>query len=237
MLKSLLKILRRKADPLMLLKRVADPSVAMKTLVHVGAHLAQERHGYEALGYRRLLWIEASSEVHARLSQGLSTHLEQLRATGIADIEHLSICALLTDRDGDEVVLREFSNDGLSNSIFGGTDAMRARWPEVHEAGLHQPMLSRTLDGLLAEIDFAPVDVLVVDVQGAELLVLRGASATLAQAKALVCEVSTLPLYEGGVLFPELREHLAGYGFLPMSLPPRHGDMLFVHPERVGYHP
>ena len=125
----------------------------------------------------------------------------------------------------------------MSNSIFGATETLHRRWPNVRETGAQEKVRTRTLDGLLADLDFGPVDVLVVDVQGAELLVLRGATQTLSKVKAVVSEVSTQPLYQGGVLFAELESFLAGHGFEAMSLPRRHGDLLFVHPRRAGFGP
>lgn len=237
MWRLLLKILRRKADPLGLLARTARPGLELASLVHVGAHLAQERHAYEALGYRRMLWIEGASDVHARLAESLAEHVAQRRAAGRAEVQHETACALLTDRDGDEVALREFSNDGMSSSIFAATGTLKQRWPDLAETGRLEPARSRTLDTLLAERAFGAVDVLVVDVQGAELLVLKGATQTLGQVKAVVSEVSTQALYEGGVLFDELRAFLHSHGFEPMSVPRRHGDMLFVHPQRTGIRP
>jgi hypothetical protein len=88
---------------------------------------------------------------------------------------------------------------------------------------------SRTLDTLLSGTKYAnQCDVLIVDVQGAELLVLKGAESTLARASAVIVEVSTRPYYQGGVLFPEVKTFLESRGFTSMSTPRRHGDMLFL---------
>jgi FkbM family methyltransferase len=225
--------LRRKADPLGLLRQLAPDTLELTRLVHVGAHLAQERGHYEALGYRKILWIEGSPAVHARLAESLAHDA----AAGATKAQHLSACALCTDREGEAIALREFSNDGMSSSIFGASATLRERWPELKETGRSEEVPSRQLDALLAELRFGTVDVLVVDVQGAEALVLQGATAVLAEVKAVVSEVSTQPLYEGGVLFAELSDLLAGHGFVPMSVPRRHGDMLFVHPQRAGFSP
>lgn len=235
MWRYLRKTLRRKADPISLISQLAPTGLRLKSLVHVGAHLAQERHAYEAAGYRKMLWVEGSQEVHARLAESLAAHMAQSAQSDPTPAEHQTACALLTDRDGDELGLREFSNDGMSSSIFAATDTLKKRWPTLHETGRQQAMRTRTLDALLAELNFGPVDTLVVDVQGAELLVLKGAAKALAQVKAVVSEVSTQPLYEGGVLFDELCAFMLARGFEPMSMPRRHGDMLFVHPERAGF--
>ncbi len=222
----ILRVLRRRADPVMLLKRIASPHLELRTLVHVGAHLAQEREKYEACGYRDILWIEGSPDIHDRLAKIIAKHTE----TGMAGAtQHRTFCALLTDRDDGHAELSEFSNDGGSNSIFRPTIESFRRWRHVRETGRRHSVTTRTLDGVISETGYmGRVDVLVADVQGAELLVVRGAEKTLATVKAVIVEVSTVPYYDGGVLYPELKEFLFQQGFVPMSIPRRHGDMLFL---------
>jgi len=221
MIDTIRKHLRRKTDPIELLHRLAPVDAQLETIVHVGAHLAQERSHYESHGYKQIMWIEASEEIHGRLAEVINNH------QGTA--EHLTQCALLTDQDDEPVELRHFSNDGMSSSIFSQTQQSVKRWPGVVETGSTEAAISKTLDTLLSETKFIDhCDVLIVDVQGAELLVLKGAEVTLKSAKAVICEVSTQPFYEGGVMFKELAQFLSTYDFVPMAAPPRHGDMLFM---------
>lgn len=221
---SIIKRMRRKTDPIILLRRVARPEIRLKTLIHAGAHLGQERHRYEQAGFEHVLWIEGSPTTFCRLRASFED-----RPCSGAKIQHCAVCALLTDKEGEERKLRTFSNDGLSNSIFSATKGLRARKPSLTETGQSETVRTHTLDQLLLEVgmDGLP-DVLVVDVQGAELLVLKGADQTLRRVKAVISEISTIPYYEGGVLYPELASFLAQYGFEPQSAPRRHGDMLFM---------
>lgn len=57
-----------------------------------------------------------------------------------------------------------------------------------------------------------------IDVQGAELAVLQGAGRTLREAVAVLCEVSFLDFFEGGVRVDELVGSLAAAGFVPYDL-------------------
>ena len=52
-----------------------------------------------------------------------------------------------------------------------------------------------------------------LDVQGAELDALRGAGRTLAATRAIEVELTTVPLYEGQALMPEVLEFLYSNGF------------------------
>jgi hypothetical protein len=73
----------------------------------------------------------------------------------------------------------------------------------------------RTLDRLLPEngIALSDVDILVLDVQGAELLCLNGAAELLKSVQIIESEVSKRSFYKDGVLLPELDTHLRGAGF------------------------
>lgn len=67
------------------------------------------------------------------------------------------------------------------------------------------------------------VRLLKIDVQGAELGVLQGATRTLRQTDYVLIEVNFTPEYVGGSTFPEVNEHLTERGFelIDMSRPMR----------------
>lgn len=77
----------------------------------------------------------------------------------------------------------------------------------------------RTLDNVLVELlgrlkrPPACVELLKLDVQGAEVLVLQGAERTMRQARFLLLEVSLVPLNENAPLFAEVVAFLAQRGF------------------------
>jgi FkbM family methyltransferase len=71
-----------------------------------------------------------------------------------------------------------------------------------------------TLDTLLREAGWSEsVDLLKIDVQGAELLMLRGAAESLPRVRFVLSEVSFQPLYEGSALFQEVYDLLTSEGF------------------------
>jgi FkbM family methyltransferase len=195
----------------------------LKTLVHVGAHLAQERTLYERMGFGDILWIEGSPDIYQRLAESFSG----TAANSVA--RHRTLCALLSEESGRDVSFYQFNNEGASNSLFPATQRLHDRWPHVQQTAEVQQLTTLTLDEAVASQGLAgSVNVLVVDVQGAELLVLKGGIRTLSEVDAVVCEVSTEPFYDGGVLYPELKSFLNANGFNPSMEPPKaHCDLLF----------
>jgi|GEM_PF-1252887 FkbM family methyltransferase len=229
MQKYLLPILRRifERKPLKLLSFLSFGRFPIRKVIHVGAHLGQERRRYRKMGVREVLWIEGSPSIHAQLLASLDAD----RAAGKLAGRHVAVNALLTDKSGANVVLHGFSNAGASNSIFPMTEKLRETWPSVRQTGEDETVVSSTLDEIAAREGFENPDLVVVDVQGAELLVLRGGTRTLASAKAVVSEVSTVPYYEGGVLFGELNAFLETQDFAAAEAPSAHGDILYLRKE------
>lgn len=188
------------------------------TIVHVGAHKGEEAEEYQRWGAARVIWVEAAPNMIAPLE----AHLDAVsraprspfaRLTGAPATEHRVIHALVADRDGAPMRMRVFTADD-SNSIFPRADGVEAH-PWLQETGETIELRSRRLDDLLDEAGVAPeeVDVLAMDIQGAELLCLKGAPRLVAHVPLIETEVSTEPFYEGGVLLPELDAWLAGRGF------------------------
>ncbi len=72
---------------------------------------------------------------------------------------------------------------------------------------------TETLDAVAARRGLGRVDLIHMDVQGAEALVLRGAAATLRRTTALWIEVAERPLYAGQAARSEVEAMLRGAGF------------------------
>ena len=192
-----------------------------KTIVHVGAHRGQEAALYAKWGAARVIWVEADPET----AHGLRQHLSEMdaapqdlmaRTLGFPRTAHQVIEALIGDEDGKLTDFHVFSNDGESSSIFRKAPEANSRHATIVETGTVRQLAMRSLDRLLPEngIPLNSVDILVLDVQGAELLCLKVALGLLSCISLLETEVATTAWYDGGVLLPELDTWLAQCGFL-----------------------
>jgi FkbM family methyltransferase len=93
---------------------------------------------------------------------------------------------------------------------------------------------TRTLDDALAEAGVARVDYLKLDIEGAELEVLRAAPRTVDGLLALKVEVSFLPLRRGQALAADIDQYFAERGFKLMDfIRPAHWrrDGYIIHPQ------
>ncbi len=98
---------------------------------------------------------------------------------------------------------------------------------------------AETLDAACARLEIDAIDILKLDVQGGELLVLKGASAMLKARRIslIYSEVEYSPLYEGQPLYEDIRKFLEGFGYeakktynvsMSAASTPVSGDVIFT---------
>ncbi len=169
-------------------------------VIHVGAASGQEAQTYAERGLA-VTWIEAIPKSYERLLSNIRGFPRQV-----------AVNALITDRDGEEREFYVASNDGDSSSIFAMDYHLKA-WPAIRYEEV-VTLRTRTLDSLLAEGRFTGHDAMVLDLQGAELLALRGAERLLRQIRFVQSEAYGERMYAGGATARELIDFLEQHGFI-----------------------
>lgn len=195
---------------------VADGLVTPGPTLHVGAHAAEEADDYQRLGFTPVHWCEANPRLHAPL----------LERIAIFPDHHLVPHALADERR--ELTLNIASNGQSSSLLELGTH--RQEHPEVSYIDAIE-VQTETIDLLFAARQIPQATFVNLDVQGAELLVLRGASDYLAGVQAIYSEVNAAELYLGCAQLPEMDEWLRARGFervATMMTPHGWGDALYV---------
>ena len=166
-------------------------------VVHVGAHTGQEAAIYQFFGCE-VLWVEANP----RVSDRLKAHIAQFPG-------QIAVQALLSDTTGQEIDFLLADNE-QSSSMFE-MDLHLEMYPGVKMTGEHVRLRTATLVDVLAAVGWKGADGLVLDVQGAELLVLKGAEfAGINWIKAETCDFES---YAGGCTWREIDEFLMQFGF------------------------
>ncbi|QUL37953.1 FkbM family methyltransferase [Erythrobacter sp. JK5] len=174
-------------------------------IIHVGANSGQEVSEYAARGIRSAVLVEPQEEVFRALEREVS----DAGKPGFVALQ-----AACWREDGAMLDWHVASNEGLSSSLLEPS-GHRAVHPEV-QFETRSKIETRTLDRLLqiASADVAErCNALVLDVQGAELDVLAGATATLRQIDYIWIEVSWGGLYRGDSSLEEIIDAMRGYGF------------------------
>ena len=170
-------------------------------VIHVGANDGQERYLYSE-NKLKVVWVEAIPDMYGNLLRNIEPYPDQK-----------AINALITDRDGESRTMHISNNYGMSSSIFELLDH-KDIWPDVHY--VHEIQLTTsTLKSALANAKINPneYDALVMDTQGSELLVLKGAEDLLANFKYIKTEAADFEIYENCATTDQLCSFLEARGF------------------------
>lgn len=181
-----------------------NPEVFFKKvsgIIHVGANTGQEIPMYEKYGLS-VVWIEPIPEVFDELKNNLSGVSQQMAIRG-----------LVTDQEGKEYQFHLASNHGASSSILD-FNLHQDIWPDITFQRTIT-LIGKTLPTLLKEnnIEFGKYDMMVIDTQGSELLVLKGASNILHHFKYIQTEVPDFEAYKGCCQLTDLEEFFSTHQF------------------------
>jgi FkbM family methyltransferase len=178
----------------------------LATVVHVGAHAGEEVDAYRRHGAHRIILVEANPISYDAL----------IRSFG-SDHDVEVVHAAVTDHHGTErLLLHTNAHGGMESASLLPMKRLGEIVSTLHtERAVDVP--ATTLDALLDSlgVESGEVELLVVDVQGAELAVLRGASLTLRAVPAVLTEVALIELYEGAAREEDIERVLAEAGFTP----------------------
>jgi FkbM family methyltransferase len=187
-------------------------------VIHVGAHNGQERNLYTENGCH-VLWIEANPEIFRELCTNIKRHNN-----------HRALQALVTDKAQQTYDFHVSDNQAASSSIFQFKQH-KAIWPRVNFTKTIR-VKSHTLVTVLRTHKINPSDyqALVMDTQGSELLVLKGAASILSNFHYIKLEVADFESYEGCCQLTEIDNFMCLQGYKEICR-----DAFAGKPE-VGYY-
>jgi FkbM family methyltransferase len=179
---------------------------------------------YHKIGVSDVVWIEGNPDLRGPLE------------SAVAPYGHEVLIGLLSEKDGKEVIFNITNFQSMSSSILEFGTHLKVS-PEVHWVD-HRVLSTTTMDTLLSAHSVDDYNFLNMDLQGAELLALKGATKTLGHIDYIYSEINKDELYRDCVLLDELVEYLKDFElveyFMEGSADPNHprwsgwGDGLFI---------
>lgn len=168
-------------------------------IVHVGAHKAEEFGVYNSLGVENVVWVEANPKLIEEIKSKIPTNQKILNY-------------LVSDVDDKEYTFY-ITNNGESSSLL-----------ELEKHKIHHPHIyvtetnilkSKTLDSIIEieNLDIRKFNFLNLDIQGAELMALKGFSKNLSNFKYVYTEINTNNIYKNCALLDEMDSFLLEFGF------------------------
>lgn len=186
--------------------------------LHIGAHECEEIPFYIknlGLSMNNIIWLEA-----------MNNKVLENKNRGIPNVYN----AVVTDKDDDDIQFN-ISNNGQSSSIleFGTHEIEHPNVKFIEKV----KMKSITIDTFMKNNNINPekYNFWNFDIQGAELLALKGADEAIKYAKAIYLEVNEKELYKGCALIGDIDNYLLDRGFKRVITDiTRHGwgDALYI---------
>ena len=170
-----------------------------KGVIHVGGSIGQERRQYYELGLP-VIWVEPIPEIFEQLKENIKYYKNQV-----------AFKALITDKDNKYYKFYITNNRGESSSIYD-FKLVNEVWSHI-EIFKTMRLKSITLKTLLKreKINLKKYDSLVLDTQGSELDVLKGADLT--YIKYIKIEVPNFEAYKGGCQVEEVSWFMKKNGY------------------------
>lgn len=182
-------------------KAVAKHRMKITGVIHVGAHFGQEYSEYIAAGAERILFIEPCDQAFKVLRQTFA---------------HIPGVTLFQSACGSEFSVGtmnvEQANRGMSNSLLKPAKHLE-QYPSIQFTETEEVEI-RMLDEIVNHLAPFKGNLLVMDVQGYEMEVLRGALGTIAtMIDYIYCEINRDEVYEGCAKVWDIDAFLGERGF------------------------
>ena len=198
-------------------KELRRHSLKIKRALHIGAHYGTEDQLYQSLGIEPI-YVEANPAVFRVLRENVPNRECHLMAIS----DHVGVASFhVTSFDQSSSLLPLKKHSTIYPKI-------------VEEQVIQVPCC--TVDALLGE-RCSSIDLINMDIQGAELLALQGAKKTLPHVSCIVSEVNREELYAGCAMLEQLDAFLEDFGFTrtktQFKYHPSWGDALYIKREMI----
>jgi len=186
-----------------------------KVIIHCGACDASEMEEYESYKPSLILWVEAIPR--------LAEHI--YLKTRNRPVRHIVVNKAIFNKDNETVEFNICNQPWASSLLELGADVNKY-W-SYHEYLEKIKLPAVTIDTLLKEngIKAEEVGVIILDLQGAEMLAFEGAKDTLSKIPYLVSEIVYVETYKDGPKQKDVDTYLNSLGFSEVARK-MHGDNL-----------
>lgn len=169
-------------------------------IIHVGIHWAEEHNSYIDMGVKKLLYFEADPN-------NFEICKNYIQSTPVDYTVELLNIAL---GDTNDIMMFNISSNDSESSSFLRPKIHLEQYPWIEFSKQIEVQLNR-LDDVLKNPEF--YNTLVIDVQGFELNVLKGAPETLKKIDYIMTEINVQEMYENCCLVSDLDDYLSNFGF------------------------
>lgn len=198
---------------------VKKHNLNIRGIIHVGAHYAEEHEDYLKEGVRDIVYIEASKKSFYHLCRKRFDEKVKLFNIAVADVE------------GEMEMHTETANQGQSSSLLQPGTHLK-HYPSI-KFDSRETVAVTLLDKL--PIDKSLYNMMNIDVQGAELMVLKGSHQTLDYIDYIYLEVNKEEVYLNCAKVEEIDHFLNEFSRVETAWTGQGwGDALYIRKQTPG---
>ena len=171
-----------------------------KGIIHIGAHLLEEREEYLKHDLTNTIWIEANPKIYSQI-RNQSLYVDELVLNHcISDVDNQKLNFSITNNNQSSSILPLEKHLEYHPHIFV-TETIEVE--------------TKRMDTILNQynIDITKYDFLNLDIQGAELLAIKSFGNLLNNINYIYTEVNIDYLYKDCALMQEIDDYLKQFGF------------------------
>jgi FkbM family methyltransferase len=208
-----------------------------KGVIHCGAHFAEEHDDYVKCGIERFVYIEPCWDAYRVMVQKLIgvepiKPINNVPYTGVNNLFFANVAC--GSEEGEMPMYVSHQNQGQSNSLLK---------PELHLSQHPEVVFDDAEVVKVVTLDSLPIekekyDMLVMDVQGYEGEVLKGATETLKHINIVYTEVNNGETYIGNTLIGEMDELLSDFTRVEIYWPSPNwtwGDAIYIRKDVLAF--
>lgn len=195
-------------------------------VLHIGAHSGAERDTYKKNKISPIIFVEANPKLATSLREKFSS-----------DRDVIVVEAAASDKNG-EADFNITSMDQSSSLL--GLKRHSMIYPDITVKET-VTVKTKTIDSIVEELEIerSKLNFLVMDIQGAELLALKGSSEQLQYVEAIQLEINYEELYDKCPLIYDLDDFLYRTGFIRVKtrtpFNEKWGDALYIRRPKVTF--
>ncbi|MEX0811985.1 MAG: FkbM family methyltransferase [Chitinophagales bacterium] len=170
---------------------------------HIGAHKGEEVDQYLALGFQKIILVEADPSLYEYITK-------KFKKDKNVSVFNYAVC----DKVGFVDFYIHKSNNGTeSSSIFKMDKLDKIVTSLKTSKTIRVP--ANTIDNIIHEnnINLEDYNVLVSDIQGADYFAIKGAEKSINKFDAVIVEVQCINLYENYISEEKMDSLMKGFGF------------------------
>jgi len=180
-------------------KILVSKNIQITGALHIGAHDCEELSFYSELKLKNddIIWIDA-----------ITAKVNEAKRRGIPNVYN----AVITDKDNEECVFN-IANNGQSSSILEFGTHSQSHPGIIYIDKIYSKTITIDTFFKANNLDASKYNFWNFDIQGAELMALKGATESIKYAKALYLEVNEKELYKKCGLIGEIDAFVSQYNF------------------------